>query len=239
MNAFLATGLAALVFAAIHVLSPRLVFLDRRPRSIWLSVAGGVSTAYVFVHLLPELAALQAALSHPQDWISETAVYLTALAGMVAFYGLEQLVRRDSTRREERASSPGTYRLHLGSFALYNFLIAYLLEEQLREGGMEGLALYAFALGLHYVVNDRALYAHHGPRYLRTGRWVLAGAVIVGWLAAQTLTIPEALTIYGIALLAGGVILNVIKEELPQERESRFWAFALGAAGYGGLLLVA
>ena len=40
-----------------------------------------------------------------------------------------------------------------------------------------------------------------------------------------------------IAFLAGGVVLNVLKEELPEERESRFWAFALGAALYAGLLL--
>ena len=39
------------------------------------------------------------------------------------------------------------------------------------------------------------------------------------------------------AFLAGGVILNVIKEELPEEQESLFWAFALGAALYTALLL--
>jgi hypothetical protein len=31
--------------------------------------------------------------------------------------------------------------------------------------------------------------------------------------------------------------MNVLKEELPEERESRFWAFALGAALYTMLLL--
>jgi hypothetical protein len=39
------------------------------------------------------------------------------------------------------------------------------------------------------------------------------------------------------AFLAGGVILNVLKEELPEERQSRFWAFALGAGIYTVLLL--
>jgi len=33
------------------------------------------------------------------------------------------------------------------------------------------------------------------------------------------------------------VILNVMKEELPEERERRFSAFLLGAAGYSLLLL--
>jgi zinc transporter ZupT len=39
------------------------------------------------------------------------------------------------------------------------------------------------------------------------------------------------------AFLAGGVILNVLKEELPEERQSRFWAFTLGAGFYAVLLL--
>jgi hypothetical protein len=41
-----------------------------------------------------------------------------------------------------------------------------------------------------------------------------------------------------LALLAGGVILNVMKEELPEERESRFWASATGSAVYATLLLL-
>jgi hypothetical protein len=39
------------------------------------------------------------------------------------------------------------------------------------------------------------------------------------------------------AFVAGGVILNVLKEELPEERQSKFWAFALGAAIYAALLV--
>ena len=41
------------------------------------------------------------------------------------------------------------------------------------------------------------------------------------------------------AILGGGVVLNVLKEELPENRESRFWAFALGATLYSALLLLA
>jgi hypothetical protein len=39
--------------------------------------------------------------------------------------------------------------------------------------------------------------------------------------------IPEVTIAVLLAFLAGGVIMNVLKEELPEERESRFWAFAL------------
>ena len=39
------------------------------------------------------------------------------------------------------------------------------------------------------------------------------------------------------AFLAGGIVLNVLKEELPEQRESHFWAFALGTGLYAALLL--
>jgi hypothetical protein len=39
------------------------------------------------------------------------------------------------------------------------------------------------------------------------------------------------------SFLAGGVVLNVLKEELPEERKSNFWAFLFGVVFYAGLLL--
>jgi len=37
--------------------------------------------------------------------------------------------------------------------------------------------------------------------------------------------------------IRGGVVLNIMKEELPEERKSRFCAFLLGALAAGALLL--
>ncbi len=39
------------------------------------------------------------------------------------------------------------------------------------------------------------------------------------------------------AFLVGGVILNVLRQELPGEGESSYLAFALGAGAYSALLL--
>ena len=48
---------------------------------------------------------------------------------------------------------------------------------------------------------------------------------------------PDAVPVVLQAILAGAVLLNVLKEELPPARESRYWAFLAGSAGYGTLLL--
>jgi hypothetical protein len=55
LTALLAVGLAA-IHLYIHLYANRMRFLDVLPRSRWLSAAGGISVAYVLVHLLPNLA---------------------------------------------------------------------------------------------------------------------------------------------------------------------------------------
>jgi hypothetical protein len=61
----------------------------------------------------------------------------------------------------------------------------------------------------------------------------------LGWAIGLFLEISEAALAVLFGFLAGGVVMNVLKEELPEERESSFWAFALGAAAYAVVLLIA
>ncbi len=231
----LLTLVITLGWAAIHVFSARWLQLESVPRSIWLSMAGGVSVAYVFIHLLPEIAAAQAVLRQ-QDalrWLSHHA-YLVALVGLCTFYGLDQLARR--TRRAPEAERRPAFWLHVGSFAIYNGLVAYLLLHR-EETGILPLAYYAVALGLHFVVTDHGLREHHREQYQTHGRWVLAGALLVGWAISTAVAVPESWLVVIFAFLAGGVVLNVLKEELPEDRQSRFWAFMVGAGVYAVLLV--
>ena len=237
--------LAVAVLVAVHLFSYGLRFLDGTPRSIWLSIAGGVSVAYVFVHLLPELA-------EGQETIAEAAgeglafldvhVYLVALVGLATFYGLDRLAT-ESRRRKRKAggedsTEAGVFWIHVSSFALYNALTGYLLLNRLASG-LEALILFALAMALHFVVNDYGLRRDHKEAYMRAGRWIISAAIILGWAIGAVVEIPEAAIAVLTAFLAGGVIMNVLKEELPEERQSRFWAFAVGATAYAVLLLIA
>ena len=93
-------------------------------------------------------------------------------------------------------------------------------------------------MGLHFIVNDEGLREQHGWTYHRYGRWLLAAAPVVGYLVGLSTQVSPLLLSSLFAFLAGGVILNVLKEELPEDRQSRFWAFAAGAALYSALLLL-
>lgn len=122
---------AAILFALIHLLIDRMAFLRGIPRSRWLSFAGGVAVAYVFLHILPELAGHQAAWAGEAEsaaaaaW-TEREIWLMALAGLAVFCGLERAVRR-SRARQRRGGGEERAELHVVrsravSLALRNML---------------------------------------------------------------------------------------------------------------------
>jgi hypothetical protein len=92
-------------------------------------------------------------------------------------------------------------------------------------------------MGLHFILTDRALEERYGNRFTGTGRPILAGALLAGWglaaLLAPTSTLLVALLT---ALLAGSILLNVFKEEIPSGRRTSFPWFLAGLLLYAGLL---
>lgn len=235
----LLVALAVVVLAALHVLGGRLRFVSYVPRSEWLSFAGGVSVSYVFIHLLPEVARGARVVSEELgDFaFADRVVWVVALIGLSVFYSVETMTRRSRGRiRGERPSSAGAFWVSIGSYALYNSIIGYLLIDRAEAGTVE-LTLFVVAIGLHFLVNDFALREHHKHRYHSFGRWILVVAVAFGAAIGTVGTVPEVALVSTLALVAGGVVLNVLKEELPGEAESRFPAFAAGVGAYTVLLI--
>ena len=229
-------SVCAVGLALIHLYASKLKFHDTIPRSRWLSMASGVSVAYVFIHLLPDLGEHQEVFTESEIFsFTEHHVYIMALVGLAIFYGLERMVTR--SQNEGDGVDVGVYWLHITSFALYNALIGYLLFHR-EEPGLRSLFIYAIAMGLHFIVNDYGLNQDHQSTYRRSGRWILAAAIIVGSVIGWGGNISAAAISVLFSFLAGGIILNILKEELPEDRQSRFGTFILGAFGYSILLLV-
>lgn len=246
----LLAGVLAIALALVHLFARNMRTLSTIPRSRWLSFSSGVSVAYVFIHILPDLSEAQETIHQTLDETTvnqslsflEHHIYLMALLGISVFYGLERVVTLSRQRNQESGKGDipeiGVFWLHISSFAIYNALIGYLLFHR-EEPGILSLLFFAIALGLHFVVNDYGLRENHKHIYDKTGRWILAAAIMVGAAIGYGTKIHEAAIAVLFAFLAGGIILNVLKEELPEERESRFGAFALGAGIYAVLLLTA
>ncbi len=264
MPAELFTSIAAsAMLALVHLGVSGLHRLREGPRRFWLSLGSGTAVAYVFLHLLPDLQQHQGELEEASEavlgWM-DRHVYLLALLGLAVFYGLERLAlherrthlqgttravdtavatnhgRQDSPAPGEQTSA-ATFWLSMSGFTIYNALIGYLLVGQAVRG-VGPLILLTTPMALHFLVNDHALRDHHQTRYRRTGRWVLSAAVLMGTGAGLAGAVPPVLVSLLVAFLAGGVVLNVLKEELPAANESSFAAFLIGMVGYAALLLL-
>ncbi|MCJ7549158.1 MAG: hypothetical protein MUQ30_05710, partial [Anaerolineae bacterium] len=100
--------------AAVLIALPYLVGLPLRlsrtnTRRAFISAAAGISVAYAFVDLLPELAEMQArfveATTHLRLPFSEHRVYLAAFLGFSVFHYLEAMAV--SSRDENHSASFG------------------------------------------------------------------------------------------------------------------------------------
>ena len=233
------------IFVLVHLGAGRLRFLNVIPRSSWLSLARGISVAYVFMHVLPELQTAQRSIVERQTFVSfvEHHAYLIALFGLAFSYGLERMAKsarsrpngNEALQPREEVMERHVFWLHIGAFALYNALIGYLLLHR-EEQDVRGLLFFAGAMALHFLVNDYGLRQDHGESYQTAGRWILSAAILVGWAMGWMIQVSDIAVNVLFAFLAGGVILNVLKEELPEERQSRYSPFVAGTALYAELL---
>jgi zinc transporter ZupT len=217
--------------------------LARHQRKL-LSFSAGISVAYVFVHLLPEVETARAALVQATaNWALPLPAYLVslvALAGFMVFYGVDRLMtwaRPACDQASDRGEGRGLdYRLHVGIFAVYAGMVTYLRINALEEGETPVL-LFALAMGTHFLTVDHTFRREYGASYQRAGRFVLAGAAIAGWALGVVAELPKPLMILPLALLSGAIIAISLIEELPRENEGRFWAFLVGGAFYAAILV--
>jgi hypothetical protein len=228
---------AALVLASVYVFGSRL--RARSHHRWWVSIAAGVSVSTIFVDLLPEISEGQAKFStgpHRGAAIfPEQAIYLTALAGFVLFYGLEYLLAASASVESEPSTVFFSFRIT--AFAGYSSLIAYLLVDNTWKDA-SSLVLYTLAMAFHLLLVDHSLAQGGNEPYETRRRWILALAVMVGWFAGILTSIPEQWLARITGFVCGGVIMNTLVVELPEGRGGRFWPFVSAAAIYTLVLIV-
>ncbi len=247
MDPSLTAMLASIVLAATFALpggvapgsEPSTVWSRRR----WISAAAGVSVAYVFVDVLPELSSLNRVLVEAgggeSALFAEQRIYILVLVAFVVMYGLQHFVvkARGQERSEtDRESVEPAYVLQLAGFAVYAALIGYLLVERAEDGPVT-LATYAAAMAIHFVIVNHSLAEEHEASYGQKGRWWLAGSVVAGCLVGLALPLSEVAFARLFAILAGGVTITSLGAELPDDRRGRFWPFCAGALAYAVLLM--
>jgi hypothetical protein len=236
----------ALLFAAIFLFGGRLAYRpDDRRYWRFLSFAAGIAVAYVFVDVMPALGRMRDIAVDSQSEFyrvfPEYSVYMWAMAGFLAFNCLETMVARPQQGPEHPAggndgAAPWQAWVHIGGFALYAWMLSYIMVWKLHE--TRALCIYGVAMGMHIFPVACNLRNHYQKVYDRRGAYLLALASLAGWATGLALDIPKPILVNLVAVVAGGVIVNTSISELPKEGEGRRWPFVAGALVYTALLLI-
>ncbi len=244
MRGELTSLLVVTALAGVHVYAGTVSARHRRWHSRTLSAAAGISVAYVFLELMPALAEDQTIIEQSGGFLPlvDRDVYVLALVGLAVSLWVET-ASRGSRRRQRQAGKPdrtgmGVFWLSVASFFLFNAATGFAVASP-GDQAVEPLWMFALAMGLHTLVNDHSLVEHHGEKYRRIGRWLLVVGLLVGWSIgiAPGVDIPAEAVAPVLAYLAGGLIMNILRHELPDtDRTTDVAAFAIGAAAYAVLL---
>ncbi len=242
----LATLGAAIVFALIFYGESWLhLKFGHEARRRVVSFSVGMAVAYVFVHLLPELAATSSEFIELDESralpFPHLRIYVAALLGFMLFYGLENMVRWSPGKKAQSGVEGGEestrLRILTASYALYVFVVCYVMAHEARVGDGE-LALYALAMGLHFLGFAYGLRRDNGMLYRQWGRHVLAGAALFGWAIALLLRFPDSVGYTMLGFVAGVLIMDTVTSELAEQAEGRFPAFLTGGVVYTLILLL-
>lgn len=240
----LATLPAVLVFIAVFLAGERVhplrgVIKDRRAI---LSFSAGMSIAYVFVRMMPELHGARELLVESAPGraplpFEGIGIYFVALVGFLCFYGLSRLRPAPADATEADASGEaGSASIHIAGLAAYVGLMSYLLVRDAADS-VAATALYTLAFGGHFLALDHSLREDHGDAYRHRGRWVMAGSCLLGWLLGVAVVLPELGLSLLVAFISGGVIMTNTLMELDEGRDGRFLPFAAGSLLYGLVLV--
>lgn len=222
---------STLILVLFHYLSPWFANRLAANGRGFVSFAGGVAVAYVFLHMLPNLVEYnkpigKLLISH--EWLTpftELVIYIVSLFGFLVYYGFDLLAEKYQMQGHK---TNYVYGLHLIMFCLYNFLITYTMSLRAQTSIMATL-IFTFAMALHFVLTDRKFSRSYPAKFNHNGRFILICALLMGWCCSVIFDPVNILVAaFMVAFLAGSILLNVFREELSSNRATSYPSFAVG-----------
>jgi hypothetical protein len=199
-----------------------------------LSFAAGVGVSYVVIHLLPQIAHSQEVLRESFGWDSDSpfkyTIYVIVLLGFVISYIVFK-IDEENIQNMEKRHPESLMSLRFWSditfFAIYNAMIGYLVLYNVYSGVFH-MFIFFFAYGLHFLMNDWGLRHHYQKLYDKIGRVVLAASLFLGGVLSVFIKFPYYIVVSFEAFIAGAMILNIIKFELPADNDGSIIGFVTG-----------
>ncbi len=213
-----------LSLALVHLLVGKVRPLSHDMDSPWLSASAGVAVGYVFIYLLPKLADMKYGLGG--DGYSnfvERHFFFFVMLGFLTFYKLGWVSGAAGVAEHWRGAARWAHR---SGFIGYSLLLGYTVTA-FKNPNVLAAMLAASILGFHLMGVDTHLRHARPQAYDRQLRYLLAAGVVIGWILGMTTELSDTAVAFGTALLAGGMLMMVLKEELPGNLGRHYAHFTL------------
>jgi len=201
------------------------------------SISGGLASGYVILLLIPEIKIFNEAIRDPF-----LDAYLLALLGLVIFKGLQhyclRLVNQKSSAQQEWGFIQAKvmarsleFKVSCGVFCVYASLVLLTLPFQFGHlAGPVAKVLYVITFALHLGFEMLGLYEQSEREFASLVPWTTGLSLTLAFVLAAANVLPSWLVISGMAFLAGIIMLQVFRTELPVASESSFFWFGFGTA---------
>lgn len=242
--------IGAITFAAINLYAHKITNHTNKHKRKILSLFGGITAAFVFLHLLPTLQQSaqylkQIGITQPLINLYEDAIYLIVLTGFLTFFTLEHITITSRKQKQQKTglhidfteASKHVFIIYLVTTAILNFVLSFVLTFEL-ETGTTAAILFATGVSMHLFISSNTIIEHYKTLQTKVGRYIIGAAPIIGWTASILFpeNIAEAYIL--LAFVSGVILYHAIKDELPTTlKKSGLASFLLGALLYAGIII--
>lgn len=228
--------LSIVIFSSVYYVDFK--WIHRIKEQYLTSFSAGIGVVYVFIYMLPHLSKGQHLIAtHFQHHAligGQYSMYLIALIGFIFFYVFDTFLthtQRLPTDDYDTRSDLAFYWTSVIFVCLYSLLIGYVVGSY-ASNDLSYQFKYLVAYVVHFLAIKYGIYHIFPEKYDKIARYPIIASLFIGYFIALfanfvplTLAITETMIE---AFLTGAMILTVFKHELPNERDSKTWAFSVG-----------
>lgn len=221
---WLVYGLIVSIIASVHLWIGWFESRFERFENVWIGFTGGIALGYVTLYMLPKLseATFKFIVANPEArLVVQYRAYLILLLGIVVYLVFE---------RASRVSAGGATAAKWFEVAvqgLYNLMVGYVAVE-LPRPEISFHVLAAVTLALHLMGMTHLLRTRYPSAHTGWSRIVFTLLVILGYVLGLVTELNQGVVVSVTAFIAGIILVNVMSEELPKEKEGQLSYFLVG-----------
>jgi len=222
---FLISLIFSIILGFIHFLNEKIFFNTRKTKEVAMSFVGGVSVAYIFLFLLPEL---YNGVDHLNSWI-----FFMVLIGFSLVHFAEKYFYQHS---HGNARLLRNKEVHFLVLFIYYFLVGVILSTIVDKNIIEGILFFIPLIFYASVGKVSFSEVHYHLREQNFFRWLLALSSVLGVFFAPL--ILSSLSLYHslLAFIIGSFLYISVVDFIPNKSKGNPFYFFVGEGFYAILI---